>query len=894
MVLRQADNFIEEEAIVVPNDGTLDGRNSILTGIRPFIVNSCIHGVDINPHAVELAKIAIWMTTLDRRQPFKFLDHKLKVGNSLVGTWLAQLYDFPMNSFKRRVKEDKVAVHFKDLNKDVNKAIRREKKFAEDILKDVNIRLRSGQRGLFEENDSKNLLIISQKYNHLTRSRITLEKIEPFSTEDSLRMEYHEILEMPVYKKLKLACDWWISLWFLPMTDLDMKNSLTREDFKNSLKSPQLLLDLNNLREKLKDENKGDSLVRINEVVQSIHPFHWELEFPHIFLHQNPGFDLVIGNPPWERYISSSVEFFTNYDSIFRSLGNQEKLRTQEELYANDIRIEEEWLKYSNHYDFFTNYRKSYAGQTKNKTQYLKLNMDRESIILRDPAFFENQYKGHTNLYKLFLERFYHLAKNKGKVGIILHSGIYADDGSQDLRRMLFNQNEWKLLFTFINRKKIFPVHSSTKFAICIFKKGRETETIVTAFLRENMSDLKAKFEECKYIFLQSEFDVKVFSPENLRFLEITDRRDFEILRKLRENNGLVGSNYQGEWKIKYKTEFNATNSSKKFVDATSLLKQVENFGSDKILNTYGIIKNTKTSQIYLPVIEGKHIEIGKIRFRGHQDNKKDLQSYSWSLPSEHYMEYKIAHERIGSKDLKIVFRDITASSNTRSMISAIVPNFPAKHTLSVASQQTLNEETLLIVMFLQSFVYDYILRKFLSGSHVSLFIFKRTILPHLKNIKHKDVILPLIANLNLNAPIFSPFWKKYSYLLDTPIKYWALTEHEQLRLQVILNVISAYFYSLSVEEFSYILRYDPGDATGFFRVDKEKKGNDRLPYLCIEAYKKLKEQGLSLFLSSQYQLPEDMQDLLGARFLDWQIKMTEQEAWDAVNSYVSEFSQIF
>ena len=53
--------------------------------LRRHVVERCIYGVDINPLAVEFARVSLWVETLDPELPFPFLDHKIKVGNSLVG-----------------------------------------------------------------------------------------------------------------------------------------------------------------------------------------------------------------------------------------------------------------------------------------------------------------------------------------------------------------------------------------------------------------------------------------------------------------------------------------------------------------------------------------------------------------------------------------------------------------------------------------------------------------------------------------------------------------------------------------------------------------------------------------------------------------------------------------
>jgi hypothetical protein len=64
-------------------------------------VERCIYGVDINPLAVEFARVSLWVETLDPELPFSFLDHKIKVGNSLVGCWLDRVEDYPLRAWER-------------------------------------------------------------------------------------------------------------------------------------------------------------------------------------------------------------------------------------------------------------------------------------------------------------------------------------------------------------------------------------------------------------------------------------------------------------------------------------------------------------------------------------------------------------------------------------------------------------------------------------------------------------------------------------------------------------------------------------------------------------------------------------------------------------------------
>ena len=83
--------------------------------LRRYVVERCIYGVDLDPLAVELCRLALWIETMDRTLPFSFLDHKIKWGNSLVGAWFDSFQHYPVMAWKNREGGDKNhsnGVHF--------------------------------------------------------------------------------------------------------------------------------------------------------------------------------------------------------------------------------------------------------------------------------------------------------------------------------------------------------------------------------------------------------------------------------------------------------------------------------------------------------------------------------------------------------------------------------------------------------------------------------------------------------------------------------------------------------------------------------------------------------------------------------------------------------------
>ncbi len=93
-------NHPSQETLPVPLehpefDERLRGR------LNRHIVERCLYGVDLDPLAVELARLSLWVETMDPTLPFGFLDHKLKCGNALVGCWFDRFQDYPVLAWER-------------------------------------------------------------------------------------------------------------------------------------------------------------------------------------------------------------------------------------------------------------------------------------------------------------------------------------------------------------------------------------------------------------------------------------------------------------------------------------------------------------------------------------------------------------------------------------------------------------------------------------------------------------------------------------------------------------------------------------------------------------------------------------------------------------------------
>ncbi len=215
---------------------------------RRRVVESCIYGVDLNPLAVELAKLSLWLTCISADQPLNFLDHHLHPGNSLIGAEIAYLGSI---SDKRRITQASFSFG-PDLEKATSEAIQ--------------------ALAMIEAVESSDLSIIKEK---------------------------EKWWESEVHKRLQpyrdIADIWAASSFGLKIEDPDYQHLA------------KLLISKPKARSKVHRELKvmHEPHLEFIRQLKVKYLFHWELEFPEVFfkksgkLSRSGGFDAVIGNPPY-------------------------------------------------------------------------------------------------------------------------------------------------------------------------------------------------------------------------------------------------------------------------------------------------------------------------------------------------------------------------------------------------------------------------------------------------------------------------------------------------------------------------------------------------------------------------------------------------------------------
>jgi len=755
------------------------------------VLQSCIYGVDLNPMAVELAKVSLWINAMVKDKPLNFLDHHIKCGNSLLGATPELITKgVPDGAFDATTGDDKkVAKNFKEINKKQRK-------------------VKGATLDKWEEKAQPGYAEDFARLSHM-------EEDSAKGVVDKCK-EYHRIKDAEDLRKKKLEADAWTAAFFVPLNDMRAQvptsGEVSRLGMGVSLDDPMAKA--------------------VEEIADRYRFFHWFLEFPEVFA--AGGFDVVLGNPHWERIKLQETEFFAAKDHDISNAPNADARRRLIKKLAESNHILNE--------EYATALRDSEA----------------ESKFIRISESYPLTGVGDVNTYAVFAELAQSVIKPDGRVGIIVPSGIATDYTYRNFFSDLMEGGKLISLYDFENRERIlFPaVYYRMRFCLLTMTLGGAPRADFAFFLH-NIGDLK---DEGHHISPSHE-DLARINPNTRTCPIFSSRRDADMIWKLYGAAPVLINEETGKnpWDIRFSRMFDMANDSK-------LFHKEDDFPKEK----WTLERNSFRggNELYLPLYEGRMIDIldhrlastvsKKIKLRRSAEScilsdKEKQDPYNFVMPRYWVNSKDVADAippNIYSRGWTMGYMSITSATNARTAIGAILPLSGYGHSIILLlSTYPANLQSCLAANF-SCFVFDYICKQKISGNNFSNFIVKQLPIfpPNCYSLELLDLIVPKVVELTYTAWDLEPFardilkevgedtWNRW--FPDNPLiggvpATFQWDEERRLILRAELDAIYAHLYSLTKQELDYILE----TFSIVKRRDEEKSGHYHTKELIFKYY---------------------------------------------------------
>jgi hypothetical protein len=786
------------------------------------VVRNCIHGVDRNPMAIELAKVALWIESVEPGKPLGFLDANIQCGDSLLGVFDLKALDegIPDDAYKPLTGDDKdTAKYFAKRNKDEKKG--------QGTLDFV------GGGGTLPP---AKLAATMDDLRHLPEDSVAqiAEKRRRFAAWEADPKRY----------ATKVACDLYIAAFLLPKKGGAPANA-------NSVTVPTT----SHLRTRLGGgQIYGPLEAAAVDAAGYARAFHWPLAFPEVMIGKG-GFDVVLGNPPWEKIKLQEKEFFASRDPEIANAANKAErdrmitaLSTAEpnsgghRLYSA-FEIAKRVAEASS--VFFT------APKDQDPT---KMDLAKVHKARRYPW----TGRGDVNTYALFAEHFFSLINRNGRAGAVLPLGIATSDTLSPFFAYVVQCEQLISLFSFAEIKAWFAgTKDNQSFCLITFGGSHITELAFRLDKIEELDDPNRRFN-------LSPIQISEINPNTKTAPVFRARRDAELTANIYSRvpvlidiqNGMDGN----PWGVSFMRMFDMSNDSALFHSA----KKLADAGFVRIGTDW---HNSESNSRFVPLYEAKMIHHFDHRWGYYPDGAVDdtralprLTLAEQNNPeieasSRVWVSEADVNERVGeiTQDWFLGVRGITNVTNERTLIASIWPFSAAGNSCHVwkISPNIECRQVGALYANLCALTLDYVARQKLGGTNMNFFYVEQ--FPMLPPSAYSEAdlafIVPRVLELSYTSYSMAPFARDLGY--DGPPFAW--DEDRRARLRAELDAWYALAYGLTRDELRYVL--DPKDVMGAdypsetFRVLQKneiaKHGEYRTRRLVLAAYDALVEGGM-------------------------------------------------
>lgn len=715
------------------------------------VVGRCIFGVDLNPMAVELCKVGLWMEAVEPGLPLTFLNSHIQHGNALLGTTPELMTQgIPDAAWDPIEGDDRKAA---------------------SALKKRNKKAAEGQRS-FDTLWSKPADTEAQS---VTRAIAELDAASDSSVEALARKEerWCGILGSPEYRHQKLVHDTWCAAFIWPkqpgeLSDFAPTNELWRQLRDGQGNPPRL------------------TTTTVNELAGQYRFFHWHLQFPQIFA--KGGFDVVLGNPPWERVKLQEQEFFASRsEEIARAANASERKKLIARLQEENPQLWDEWSAASRR-------------------------AEGESHFVRDSQRYPLCGTGDVNTYAVFAEHNQSIVGPHGRAGFIVPTGIATDDTTKSFFESLTASSRLVSLFDFQSGPALFGAIGHGTFKFCLLTISGAAIDHLPCFSFYSRSVEESRSPERR--FELSAKDIRTLNPNTRTCATFRSRRDAGLNLAIYRRIPLLrveSDEYSNPWKIEIRT-------------------RLWHMAEDS--HWFKVQSQLDADRKYVPLLEAKMVYLFDHRYGDYAD--RPLGSENTSLPDVplHRMQdpdyrpnprYWVDAEEVSarldpvwSRGWLLGWRDITKPQNERTVVASLIPRVATGNTLPLMFPGIAPPFTAALYANLCSFVLDYCARQKIGGTHLTYNFLKQ--LPVLAPITYErrapwcpterliDWLLPRVLELTYTAWSLESFARDIGY--DGPPFRWNVERRFILRCE--LDAAFFQLYGLSKDDVEHVMESFP------------------------------------------------------------------------------------
>ncbi len=709
------------------------------------VVGHCIYGVDINPMAVELCKVSLWIEALEPGRPLAFLSHHVKYGNSLLGTTPALMREgIPDDAFKP------IEGDIKTVCSELKRQNREERK--------------RGQRYIRFEGEKTHPW---DKLGNLASMAAQVEELndDDIPSQEEKQRRYDEFVSSIGYEYGHLLADLWCAA-FVIKKDKSFDYGITESILRDVEKTPHELAPW------LKTE--------IRRLADHYQFFHWHLEFPAVFRVPSEaeeadneqagwtgGFDCVLGNPPWERIKLQEDEWFAGSRPDIAEASNAS---TRAELIS---RLEHDDLPL---YEAFCRACRR---------------ADSIGHIVRSSGRYPLCGQGDLNTYQLFAELNRSLINGAGRVGCVLQSGIATDITNQFFFQDIVRSKSLVTFYSFDNQEGIFPaVKRSTRFClITLVGRDRPFTGLIRFLFYARAIEAIQDDEQC---FSLTADEIELLNPNTRTCPVFTSTTDSTLVRELYRRIPILVREIdpcRDPWKMEIRRLFDMNKK-----ETLQLCKSAAGGAPDTCMPMLEAKLMGQFDHRASSYINGR---VRAVALGAHEDALSSVNP-RYVIPQDVVVERL---SELWDRYWLICWQDVTdVNTMSRTVSSCILPRAGTDFTLRIGFSSF--DATLAGIVWpcnFNSFVFDYVARQKIGGTHLSDYIMKQlpvlppetyvSVCPWMDAESSRNWILSRSLELSYTAWNLEPFARDCGH--DGPPFRW----NEERRCLIRCELDAAFFH---------------------------------------------------------------------------------------------------